>query len=401
MPNTIRVKRRALGGSIGAPSSLLNAELAFNESDESLYIGVGTGGEGGSATVILPIGGPGSFITRGTSQSVSGDKTFSGTVTIDGTTKVNNIEIYGGNLTSNSAIVNLFLAATSLNLSANTGTTTINNDLLVKGDYEILGSIEVGEDFTLNGNLQVDENVLISGNTTLTGDLAVNGGDLTTNSSSFNFITTANNITFGSSTSTSVIQSANTSLSGDLNVSGNTALVGSLIVGGDLSVEGTLTTINSTVVSVDDKNLELGSTDTPTDNTADGGGLTLKGDTDKTIIWDIINSNWSSSEHWNLASGKTFKIDNANVLSSDTLGSGVLYSSLTTLGTITTGVWKATTLTANNGGTGFSSYAIGDILYANATGTLAKLPIGTLDQILQVNSSGVPSWTSVIDCGDF
>lgn len=56
MANTIRIKRRA-SGSPGAPSSLENAELAFNEVDNTLYYGKGTGGAGGSASTILAIGG--------------------------------------------------------------------------------------------------------------------------------------------------------------------------------------------------------------------------------------------------------------------------------------------------------------------------------------------------------
>lgn len=56
MANDIRIKRRATG-SPGAPASLLNAELAFNEVDNILYYGEGTGGAGGSATQILAIGG--------------------------------------------------------------------------------------------------------------------------------------------------------------------------------------------------------------------------------------------------------------------------------------------------------------------------------------------------------
>jgi hypothetical protein len=35
MSNTIRIKRRANGGGAGAPSTLANAELAFNEQTKS------------------------------------------------------------------------------------------------------------------------------------------------------------------------------------------------------------------------------------------------------------------------------------------------------------------------------------------------------------------------------
>ena len=61
MSNTIRIKRRATGGGGGAPASLENAELAFNEQTNVLYYGTGTGGAGGSATSIIAIAGSGAF----------------------------------------------------------------------------------------------------------------------------------------------------------------------------------------------------------------------------------------------------------------------------------------------------------------------------------------------------
>jgi hypothetical protein len=57
MANIIRIRRRNSGGAAGAPSSLQQAELAFNEADGQIYVGVGTGGAGGSATTIPSIGG--------------------------------------------------------------------------------------------------------------------------------------------------------------------------------------------------------------------------------------------------------------------------------------------------------------------------------------------------------
>ena len=77
-----------------------------------------------------------------------------------------------------------------------------------------------------------------------------------------------------------------------------------LVVTGDLTVNGTTITVNSTTITVDDKNIELGSVATPTNTTADGGGITLKGATDKTFNWVNATSAWTSSEHVALASGK-------------------------------------------------------------------------------------------------
>jgi hypothetical protein len=82
--SVIRIKRRSSGAS-GAPASLQNAELAFNEVDGILYYGKGTGGAGGSATSIEAIGGKAMVSITGP-DTITGEKTFSAQVTIpDGT----------------------------------------------------------------------------------------------------------------------------------------------------------------------------------------------------------------------------------------------------------------------------------------------------------------------------
>lgn len=81
MSNTIRIKRRANGGGSGAPTTLANAELAFNEQTNVLYYGTGTGGAGGSATSVIAIAGNGAFVDTSTTQTVGGAKTFSSTIT--------------------------------------------------------------------------------------------------------------------------------------------------------------------------------------------------------------------------------------------------------------------------------------------------------------------------------
>lgn len=95
---------------------------------------------------------------------------------------------------------------------------------------------------------------------------------------------------------------------------GRVNITSDLVVSGNLTVNGTTTTVNSTTISVDDKNIELGSIATPTDITADGGGITLKGTTDKTFNWVDATDAWTSSENLNLDSGKTYKINGSDVL---------------------------------------------------------------------------------------
>ena len=110
---------------------------------------------------------------------------------------------------------------------------------------------------------------------------------------------------------------------------------GTVVIAGDLQIDGTTTTVNSTTMTVDDKNLELG-TGAANDAAADGGGITVvSGDGNKTFQFEATGDNLGSSENLNLANTKEYKINNTSVLSATTLGSGVTASSLTSVGTLT------------------------------------------------------------------
>ena len=257
MANILRIKRRVVGGAAGAPASLKNAELAFNEVDDTLYYGKGDNGSG-DATTIPAIAGLGAFVSLTANQTISGTKTVTGTLALTGAT--------------------------------------------------------------------------IDGFTT----------------------------------------------------------TGAVIIGGDLTVNGTTTTVNSTTVSVDDKNIELGAVSgVPTDAGADGGGITLKGTTDKTFNWVDATDAWTSSEHLNLLTGKSLFINGTSVLSSTTLGAGVTSSSLTTVGTISGGTWQGTTIGPAYGGTGQSTFTDGQLLIGNSTGnTLSKSTLTAGSGISISNGNG-------------
>ena len=85
---------------------------------------------------------------------------------------------------------------------------------------------------------------------------------------------------------------------------------GNVTISGGLTVEGQTTTVESTVVTIDDKNIELGSVASPSNTTADGGGITLKGATDKTIKW--INSTGYWTFNTGIEVGGHLQIDDNN-----------------------------------------------------------------------------------------
>ena len=115
---------------------------------------------------------------------------------------------------------------------------------------------------------------------------------------------------------------------------GDTDIAGDVVITGNLTVNGTTTTIDTATLRVEDKNIELGNVTTPTDVTADAGGITLKGATDKTLNWINATDAWTSSENFNLASAKEYRINGFSVLTSTTLGNAVINSNLQNTGAL-------------------------------------------------------------------
>ena len=601
MANTIRIKRRAVGGISGAPGSLENAELAFTEVDDVLYYGKGTSGAGGTGTPIA-IAGPGAFTTLTSTQTISGNKTFSGTLDL-GSSAIATTKSANNNSTSvattayvDSAIVaatytftvdadsgaDLTISdADTLRIIGGTGLTStasatdtltldLDNTAVTAGSYGSASAIptftvdaqgrltaagtasistsftvdaDSGSDLTISGGdtftivggtgltsvasatdtltLNLDNTAVTAGSyggaasvgsftvdaqgrltaassttieialgtntsgnyvATITGGTGVTSsaattGEGTTHSLSIGQdVATSASVTFAGLTlnsgsmvfegataddfettlavtdptadrtvtlpdATGTVALTNNKLSAFATTSsselagvisdetGTGALVfantptlvtpnigaatgTSLVLSGDLTVNGTTTTINSTTVTVDDKNLELGSSASPTDAGADGGGITLKGTTDKTFNWVDATDAWTSSENLNLLTGKTFKINGTDVLSGSTLGSGVTASSLTSVGTIATGVWNGTAIAIANGGTGATDagaartalgLAIGtDVQAYNST--LAAVAAGTYsgdDSITTVGTIAAGTWNGTVVAGQY
>jgi hypothetical protein len=358
MPNTIRIKRRASSGGAGAPSSLANAELAFNENSNILYYGTGTGGAGGSATSVIAIGGSGAFVSI---------------------TEVRTANTVLAGPTSGSPAAPTFRALTTDDIPSLSGVyIPMSGTATPTGTYTFSGTVNVTGTFQL-------------GSTTVTSTAAelnlVDG-------SIANTVVNSKAVIYGSAG-----QIAATTIA----TSGNATVGGDLTVTGSLTVNGSVSTINSTTITVDDKNIELGSVYNPTDTTADGGGITLRGTTDKTILWLNATDSWTFNQNIELAETYAYRINGASVLNATTLGSSVVTSSLTTVGTIATGTWSATEIAVTKGGTGLTSVAKGTVLVANDVNTITALDGGgSVDGILTYTaSSDTIAWANAIDGGTF
>lgn len=182
------------------------------------------------------------------------------------------------------------VADVTLTLPTTSGTVALTADIPSLANYAQL----TGATFT---------GAITGTDITLSGDLAVNGADITTSATSFNLVNTnATTLNFGGAATTISIGST----------SGTTTINNSLTITGDLTVNGTTTTIDTQTLQVEDKNIVLAYGNT-SDVAADGGGITLLGTTNKTFTWVDATDAWTSSEHINIASGKSYKINNTAI----------------------------------------------------------------------------------------
>ena len=278
MANTIRIKRR-IGGSTGAPSTLGAAELAFNENagGRILYYGLGDNSFG-VATSVIAIGGPDFAPTVTTNANLTGPITSVGNAT---------------SVAAQTGTGTTFVMNTSPTLVTPALGTPSSGDL-TNCTFPTLNQSTSGNSATVTTNANLTGPITSSGNAT---SIAAQTGTGTT----------------------FVMNTSPTLVTPDIGVATGT----SLVLSGDLTVNGTTTTISSTTLAVGDKNIVLASAST-TDAGADDGGITIKGLTDKTWTWVDSTDAWTSSEHINIASGKSYYINGTVVLSATSLGSGII-----------------------------------------------------------------------------
>jgi len=313
-------------------------------------------------------------ITAGTWNGTIISPTYGGTGVNNGSSTIT----LGGNLTTSGA------HTLTLNTTGNTNVTLpTTGTLATTGDLSQFAATTSAQlagvisDETGSGLLVFNTNPnIVSSITTTSETFAL----VNTAATTVNFAGAATTVNIGAGTGTTTVNN-------------------SLTVAGNLTVQGETTTLNTATLQVEDKNIEIAKVASPTDTTADGAGITVKGASDKTFNWVNSTASWTSSEHLNLFSGKDYKINGNTVLSATALGSAVVSSSLTSVGTITSGTWNGTAIAIANGGTGATTAADARTnLGATTVGSnLFTLPNPSAERFIRINADNTISVLSAAE----
>ena len=185
MAVTLKIRRRASTGNAGAPSALKSGELAYSEvtATNTLFYGYGDDGSG-NATSIISIAGPGAYSTLTTAQTISGDKTFTGTVNFTGATvqglATNSDELTEGNtnlfftdararaaLSATSSTGVTFDSSTGVIALASVPNTSLTNSAVTFTNGTTSFANNLGETVTIQGTTNEIEVASASANTVL------------------------------------------------------------------------------------------------------------------------------------------------------------------------------------------------------------------------------------------
>jgi hypothetical protein len=355
--NTVRISDTGtVTNTMLASSTISGVSLGSNLN--ALTIGTGLSGTtyNGSSAVTIAID---STVTTLTGSQTLTNKTLTSPVV---TTSLTTTSTSFALLNAVATTVNFAGAATALTMGASTGTSTVNNDLVVSGNLTVNGTTT-----TINtATLSVDDKNLELGSVQNATISATGTVGTITGTGPWAAIVTGMTTTTGLIVGSSLSATVGT---GSLGGSGSYIItsidsktqVSYSATGGTTPVAGTITAITTTGYN---------------NITANGAGITVKGTTDKTLNWVSSTTAWTSSENLDIAPGKSYSIAGTSVLSSTTLGSGVTASSLTSVGTLVNPAYSGTL----TGGTGIINIGSGQI-YKDASGNVGigyAIPANTL-----------------------
>jgi hypothetical protein len=192
------------------------------------------------------------------------------------------------------------------------GSTSDTALIVTTGGASVGGSLAVGKNINLTGDLNVNGNVNIKGSILTINSTTVNVDDKNIELGSVSTITGLTGTISGNTVAGLLDTSTLTSGMRLVKTTGVGAFGGETTI--NTIVNGTTITVTPTSTNTD--GAVTFDVLAATNSTADGGGITLKGTTDKTFNWINSTSAWTSSEHMNLASGKEYRIGGTAVLTS-------------------------------------------------------------------------------------
>lgn len=246
------------------------------------------------------------------------------------------------------------------------GSTTTSGSLTVGGggDFQASGG-------TFSSTLSAQAILVTNGVLNVTGGDISGSANLKVGSNiTGSALKTLNDITVGGN----IVADADENKSIFAGVTSNTITIGgagsTVTVAGNLTVQGTTTTVDSTTVTIEDKNVQLAKSTGSVDIALlDGGGIDLG--SGSVVQWRYNNGStaWKSNVDVDVASTKVYKINGTEVLSSNTLGSGIVNSSLTSVGTLSSLTVTGLTQLSGNVALGDAS---ADVITANGQLTASQ-----------------------------
>ena len=383
MASTIRIKRRDATGSVGAPTSLLNAELAFNEADKTLYYGFGID-TGSTAASVIAIGGEGAFWS-----------------------------------------VNIVRAANTILAGPTTGADAAPTfRSLVADDIPSLTASKISDFDTQVRTSRLDQMAVP------TAAVGFNSQNITGLADPVNAQDAATKAYVDAARSgLDVKESVRIATTANITLSGQQTIDSVSVVSGDRVLVKNQTTAADNGIYVCDASAWTRAEDADSDAEVTPGLFTFveEGTVNGDSGWVLTNNGtvnlgltglvfgqFSGTGQITAGDGLTKTGNTLNVggtanrisVTADTVDIASTYvgqTSITTLGTIATGTWNATTIGVSKGGTGLTAAAKGSVLVANAADTFTALDGGgAADGLLFYNAtSDEISWQNTIDGGSF